>query len=930
VPIRNGDATNASDGGSTNASNKDFASIGSGGRIRSNGLVDINPEDIESLTVLKGAAATALYGSEAANGAIIITSKKAKSRGVTIDVNATVQANMVAYVPPIQSKYGPGETMSNWGADQSRNNGFKSDVVTGYLVPDYNSRFTWGPAYDGRDVLYIDGKTRPYSPYSNEPWKELFRTGSDQIYNIAINHGSENSSTRFSYTSVKEVPNALSGDYQKHNFNLVGSLKFNDNLSVDYTGNYVLQHFVNRSTASLGIYGSWSDSFGSFLDIPMMKQIYKTPMGYRNTSSGSIYEPGTYTSIDAVNGDQFVNGVRNMLWSVFENGSDELEQRFISSVAPTWKITNFLTAKARLATDYTTSAQESRNHSEYPASAYPSNTSVSGGYSTMSKSYQINYGDVMIMFDKDITSKINLNANLGWQGRTEKLNAISIGTNGGLAIDNVFQITNGKNGTISPDGNTNRKMELLKTAWVGTLGASYGDFVFVDFTGRQEKSSTLPKGKRDYFYPSASGSFLYTTAFSLPKWYDYGKIRLSYGIVGNAPGAYAASMAYNATADPSGIIYNQLPSALGNVNLKPETTKEVEVGLENKFFGNRAGFEVSYYERRISDMLFEVPLAPTSGHSSVWTNAGLMTNKGLEATVYGTPVETKNFSWNLRLNLGFNTNHIEELTSGVPYIQNSGLEGQIGFVRSYAGSAMGDYVSSNYKVVDDASSPYFGQRIVNADGNYVMNSELETIGNAMPKVVGGLGTTLTYKNFQLDIMTDFRYGGHVFNRMYYLSMDTGVAADTENREGEGFYNYTNNEGYTAKNGIILDGVVDDGSGGWKANETVIPYDSYTMSAFGIANYGAANQTAANALFKNNWWKLRELALSYNLPKSVISHLGMKNLQLSVFGRNLFYIYKAIPNYDPETSNGTDWNSQLVIGASAAPTRTIGVTLRATF
>jgi outer membrane receptor protein involved in Fe transport len=701
---------------------------------------------------------------------------------------------------------------------------------------------------------------------------------------------------------------------------------------MDYTGNYIVQHFVNRSAASLGVYGSWSDAFGSFLDIPMMKQIYKTPLGYYNSAKGSIYEPGVYTPIDAVRGDQFINGVRNMLWGIYENGADELEQRFISSIAPTWKITDFLSAKARIATDYTTSAQEERNHSQYPASAYPSDDSVSGGYTTMSKSHQTNYGDIMVMFDKNITDKINLNANLGWQGRTEKLNAVFIGTSGGLAIDNVFQITNGKKGTITPDGNTNRKMELLKTAYVGTLGASYGDFVFVDLTGRQEKSSTLPKGNRDYFYPSASGSFLYTTAFrdNLPGWYDFGKLRLSYGIVGNAPEAYAASMAYDAKADPSGLIYNQIPSALGNINLKPETTKEFEIGLENKFFGNRAGFEVSYYERRISDMLFQVPLAPTSGHSSVWTNAGLMTNKGFEATVYGTPVETKDFSWSLRLNLGFNKNHIEELTTGVPFIQNSGLEGSIGYVRSYVGSAMGDYVSSRYKVVTDESSQYFGRRVVNEDGSYVMNSELEVIGNAMPKVVGGLGTTLTYKSFQLDIMTDFRYGGYVFNRMYYLTMDTGVNADTENREGDGFFNYTNKEGYTAKNGIILDGVVDNGAGGWKENETIIPYDSYISSAYGIGNYGTPNQTAANALFKNNWWKLRELALSYNLPKSLISQLAISNLQLSVFGRNLLYLYKAIPDYDPETSNGTDWNSQLVIGASAAPTRTVGFTLRATF
>jgi TonB-linked SusC/RagA family outer membrane protein len=940
VPIRNGNATNGSNGEGSNISDRDFASIGSGGRIRSNGIVDINPEDIESLTILKGAAATALYGSEAANGAIIISSKKASAKGVTVDVNATFQVNSIANVPATQGKYGPGELFGNWDGTINAE-GFKTDAVTGQIYPNYSSRFSWGPAYDGRDVLYIDGKTRKYSPSSTEPWKDLFRTGSNQIYNVAINQGGESSNTRFSYTYADEVPNALSGSYNKHNFNLIGAVKFNDRLSVDYTGNYIIQNFKNRSQASMGVYGSWADAFGSFVDIPLMKTLYKTADGYRNAKPDGVeWTPQEYQTIDAVNGGQFVNGVRKLMWDINENQSEEVERRLISSVSPTWKVTDWFTVKARMATDYTTSEQVERNRSEYPATARPNpNDNVSGGYTTMQKSYLINYGDVMLIFNKKFSEKFNLNANLGWQGRTEKMNATFVGTNGGLAIDNVFQLTNGKRGTISPDGNTNRKMELLKTAFVGTVGVSYGDFIFLDVTGRQEKSSTLPSGNRDYFYPSASASFLYTEAFGLPSWYDFGKVRLSYGIVGNAPEPYAASMAYVAKSDPGGFIYNQIPGNLGNKDLKPETTKEFEIGIESKFFKNRLGFELSYYSRKITDMLFQVPLAPSSGSSDVWTNSGTMTNAGVEATIYVTPVQTRSFSWDLRANLGFNKNTIDELASGVPYIQHGGLEGSIGYTRSYVGGSMGDYVSSKYILVQnsdpgapyyDASGQYVGQRVVNTDGNYLMNSVLESVGNAMQKVVGGLGTTLAYKNLALDIMTDFRFGGYVFNRMYYLTMNTGISTDTENREGEGFLNYSTDDGRSKQNGIILDGVVADGNGGFTKNQEVVPYDSYIMSSFGIGNPGAVNQTAANALFKNNWWKVREMALSYTFPKSVIPENVFRNLTLSVFGRNLFYLYKSIPNYDPETSNGTDWKSQLVIGASASPTRTFGISLRASF
>jgi TonB-linked SusC/RagA family outer membrane protein len=938
VPIRNGNATNSSSSDGSNLSDRDFASIGSGGRIRSNGIVDINPEDIESLTILKGAAATALYGSEAANGAIIITSKKAGAKGVTVDVNATFQVNTIAYVPRTQDKYGPGETFNNWGINFD--DGFRTDATTGYSYPNYSSRFSWGPAYDGREVLYIDGKTRPYSPTAAEPWKDLFRTGSSQIYNVAVNQGGDNSNTRFSYTFADEVPNALSGTYSKHNFNLVGSVKLADKLTVDYTGNYIIQNFGNRAQASMGVYGSWADAFGSFVDIPLLKTMYKTADGYRNGKPDGVeWTPPEYATIDAVSGGQFVNGVRKLMWDMYGHESTEVEQRLIASVSPSFKFTNWLTVKARMATDYTTTAQEERNYSEYPATARPNpNDNVSGSYGTLEKTYQINYGDIMLIFDKKLSDKVNLNANLGWQGRTEKMNAISIGTNGGLAIDNVFQITNGKRGTLNPDGNTNRKMEVLKTAFVGMVGVSYGGFLFLDVTGRQEKSSTLPRGNRDYFYPSASGSFVFSEAFEKPSWYEFGKFRLSYGIVGNAPEAYAASMAYIAKADAGGFVYNQIPNNLGNSDLKPETTKEFEIGLESKFFKNRLGMEVSYYSRTISDMLFQVPLAPSSGSNDVWTNSGTMTNSGVEATLYGTPYQTKDFSWELRANLGYNENIIDELASGVMYIQHGSLEGSIGNTRSYAGGTMGDYVSSKPILVQntdpdapyyDASGQYVGRQVVNAEGNYLMGSELEKIGNAMPKLVGGLGTTINYKNFAFDIMSDFRFGGDVFNRMYYLTMNTGISTDTENREGDGFITYTSDRGTTKQNGIILDGVVSDGNGGFTENEEVIAYDSYIMSAFGIGNPGALNQTAANALFKNNWWKVREMALSYTFKKATFGNV-FRNLTLTVFGRNLFYLHKSIPNYDPETSTGTDWKSQLVIGSSAAPNRTFGASLRASF
>jgi TonB-linked SusC/RagA family outer membrane protein len=915
VPIRNGN---------TGDTSKDFGSIGnSSSRVRANGLVDINPEDIESLSILKGAAATALYGSEAANGAIVITSKKAKSKGVTVDVNATLQANMVAYVPKIQTLYGPGSNTGQMTDVQKENDRFTTYTFNGktYIGPDYNSTASWGPKFDGSQVLYWDGNVRAYSPISSDPWKELFQNGYDQIYNVAINQGSDNATTRFSYTYLNEVPNIQTGTYNKHNINLVGNLKFNEHFSIDYTGNFISQKFHNRAMNSINLYSSWSNMFQAFMDIPLMKQWYETSLGYKNNDRGVGLTPNEAFKIPA---EGQVNGVRNLLWDIYHHNTDENHYRFLGSFSPVYKITNYLSARGRLSIDYTTEKHENKFDSEFPASA--SQTESSGEYSTVSKMYSIIYGDALLMFDKKFfDNKFGVTANAGWQGRAEKMNTMLIGTNGGLRVENVFLLSNSYR-TIETNDDRERKMELLKTAWLGTLGFSYGDFLFLEGTGRAETSSTLPKNSRSYFYPSGSLSFLYTEALRdyIPSWYQYGKARVSYGIVGNAPSAYTAIVSYNMSSAP-GWTYLQIPDQLGNPALKPETTKEFEVGIESKFFKNRLGFEFSYYNRDITDMLIPLSLAKSSGAGSIWLNAGAMTNRGEEVMLYGTPIETKDFSWELRTNLSWNRNKINKLVEGIEYLQAQSYSGNLGYARSYVGRSMGDFVTYTNKTAPD------GQPIVNANGYYEMNSQPEVVANGMPKMLGGVGTTLNYKDFSLDVMTDFRIGGYVYNECYQYTMTLGIAPETANREGEGFLTYTTPDGkYTAQNGIILDGVVDNGDGTYSKNTKVIAYDDYIYNTY---QWGQGGQPCATILYsvkENTYWKVREMRLSYDLPASVTSKFLCKGLNVSVFGRNLFYLYKTIPNYDPETSNGTSWKEQLLVGGSASPTRTFGISLRATF
>jgi TonB-linked SusC/RagA family outer membrane protein len=929
VPIRSGNDEGDSSTGQ-------FASFRSEGRIRSNGLVDINPEDIETLSILKGAAATALYGSEGANGVVLITSKKTRGKGTTIDVNITFEANTLAYLPKIQTEYGPGLYSTMQNEDELKAGGFRTMTYNGktYTVPYYATNVSFGPRYDGREVLYWDGKTRPYSAISTDPWKELFRTGFDQIYNISINHGGDKSSVRFSYTHLNETPNGLTGSYQKHNFNLVGNVKFNDRISIDYSGNYIVQKIHNRSQRSTGAYDSYSNLFGSFTDIGLMKKMFQTSLGYKNrVASDATFTPNESFAFSPGNPTYWV---RDYLWNAYRKSDDELSQRFIASVAPTVKITDFLTARARVSSDITADKIEYKESTESPLALYD----PSGRYEAIQKQYSIVYGDAMLVFDKKIGDKFNVTVSAGWQARQENMMLLSGRTEGGLTVENTFLFDVSRNTRTVEQ----KRMELLKTAALATVDLSYGDFLFLGLTGRQEKSSTLPEGSRSYFYPSANLSFLYSDAFrdALPSWYDYGKLRFSAGIVGNAPDAYAANIVYDAGSQ--GVYqWSTIPGTLGNEGLKPEKITEFEVGIENKLFKNRLGFEVSLYHRRITDMIIQQPLPVSDGASNMWVNVGEMINKGLEISINATPYETKDWLWDLRTNLAFNVNEVTYLMPGVDYLRNGGNMGNHGgglSVRSYVGRPMGDIYVNKVTRVEDQNSPYYGEKIVLAPGygnepgnGYYMTSTgevaQERVGNINPKLVGGLGTSLSYKRLTFDVMTDFRIGGQVMNNADFYPTCRGLTEKTvqyrDAEHGGMTYDY---EGRKMQNGWIVPGVIyDEKQGGYRPNDVVTSIDSYWYMTNGWGN-SAVGTTYEFAIMENSYWKVREMSLGYDIP---VKGGVFKNLTVSVFGRNLFYLYKTLKDIDPESVNGgTTWGGQAGVGYSSSPTRTFGFSLRASF
>lgn len=913
VPIRNG-----------NANTSDYWADQ---RVNQNGLVDINPEDIESITILKGASASALYGSEAANGVVMITTKSGTGgKGIGVSFSANLSVDKVAYMPEIQTEFGPGYPQVYWGDGyETETGGFYERTVDGESVKSIRrTSYQWGPKYDGSDVYYWDGTYRKYNSMGSNPWKDIFRDGINQTYNLSINSSSKKSNTRFSYTFNKNRPTQYNSDYHKHNFSLNGSIKMNDKLKLDYTANYMRTYVKNRPYRINRLTNNYSGMFGSFEDVGLMREMCVTSLGYRNVVSTSE----SLTPDESYAWQPYAWALHTgYYWNILGTERFEDNNRLIASVTPSWTIINGLVLRGRVSTDFTSEKMENEAHSTTPL-AYGSAT---GSYTLKNKRYEIYYGDLMLMYDKELTDKIGLSAYVGIQGRMEQQFTTSVSTSGGLTVENWFNLEASKNtASCSMD-----EMELLKTAALGSVTLSYDNCLFLEGTVRQEKTSTLANGSNSFFYPSVNASYIFSEAINdRYPWYNYGKVRVSYGIVGNDPGVYAANMAYNQSSI-SGYVYNYVSSPLGNENLKPETKYELEFGLENKFFSNRLGFEISYYRNTVKDQILQTTTPQSAGATSIYMNVGELKNQGLEFSLYGTPYQTKDIRWDLRANISWNRNEVTKLASGLDDLSHSTTDSSVE-LKSVIGKPMGDFYAYRVSRDDD------GNKIVGDDGLYVVDyTERKKVGNAMPKLIGGVGTTFNYKNIFVDALIDYRIGGAVLNLPYQYMMEIGNIKETlPGREGHGGMTYYfEDDDYDAMNtvegaagsgettyhdGIILEGVTEDG----EENTKIIPVGYYNSSSYGWGYSGSI--TYENSIIDNSYVKMRELSVGYNIPKSISTRIGCQKLSVSVYGRNLFYFYKNMPIFDAEATDGTSWISQSSIGGSTATTRTFGVSLRANF
>lgn len=926
VPVRNGEFDNGNYWGDQ--------------RIRSNGLVDFNTEDIESITVLKGASAAALYGSEATNGVIVIKTKSGKGKkGLGIDFNATYSTDKIAYEPRWQTVRGAGLSASaqivasnNLDDDE---NGFGVQQWQGQTYRRLvSASINFGPKFDGQPILAWDQQVRPYS-YQKGGYANLFQQAHNSQVNLALTNNTDKTTTRFSYTFQHTEGLSVGSKNDKHNFSLNNTFYLGKNVSTNIIINYMNWHIHNRPYQIDRLINNFTGMFPAFDNGDWYKAKYKTSLGYkavRGAGTASL-TPDENLSFPNYRGD-----LLDYMWNVMENNTDEYENRLNAVFKVGWDITKNLNLQVRGSTDYTDTRTVNKSTSDKPLLF-----GASGAYGVNTYNYGIVYGDVMLNYKQKLTQDVELTAMAGYNARYEKQLLTSVSSKDGLSIENKFDLSASY---AAPYYSGSTQTNFLTDGLFGTLNANYRTYLYGEFTLRRDRTSTMFPNNA-FWYPSANVGFVISDAFKMPDVISYLKLRSAWGIVGNYPPMYAANIVYrldNLGDQGYGPVSTSVikTSPFGNNYIKPERKTEIEFGLEGKALKNRLGFDITYFNDRIDDQILNLTIPQSSGAGSIISNVGTLRNTGIEIGLTGTPFRARNFSWDITLNFTKIQNKIEKLASGQNELLHWNADGDAMKSVSQVGQPMGDFYSHPIMTNDK------GEKMVNDDGTWAVDgSKWVKVGNKLPKGYGGFINTFSYKNFQLDLVMDYRFGGYDYLPSLFWLSSRGLTQESltgMDKEHGGMSYYldasNNNVGVATSasagpngekvynDGILLDGVKSDG----KKNDIVIPQAIYYWYEYnwGGPQYGGSNSSLYYMyVLKNSYIKMREISLTYKFGTKIASKLHANNLTFSVFARNPFYLYRTIKDMDSEqATTGSSWNSG---GLGTNPSsRTFGVMLRANF
>jgi TonB-linked SusC/RagA family outer membrane protein len=850
---------------------------GRGGYDFGSAAADINPDDIESITVLKGAAASALYGSQGANGVILITTKKAlRGLGITVNSGFSVGAIDKKTFPKYQKEYGGGyglfyEDPTGQFLYRDIDGDGTEDLVTP-LSEDasYGGRFDpnlmvyqWD-AFDPSSANF--GKQRPWVAAANDP-SEFFKKSFSSNQSVFVDGASDKGTFKLGYTRNDDKGIIPISKISKNLMNLAGTYNLTSKLTAGASISF-------SNIKGKGRYGTGYES--SVNQMMSFRQWWQTNVDIKEQEAAFFRERKNVTWNWSDPGNLTPIYWNNVYFTLNENYPTDERNRYFGNVNLNYKLTDWLNISGRISLDAYDEIQEERIAI---GSVTDGRIDAPSGYTRFNRSVREALYNLLINVDKDLTKDINFKGLLGTALRKEHTATIRSETNGGLIVPKVYSLANSLNTPNAAEEFDGKKE--IQGVFAG-LTFTWRDMITLDGTIRRDASSTLPKGNNVYYYPSGSAGFVFSKLLAGATWLSYGKLRANYAQVGSDAPLFSVHDVYAFVPPFGGNPQSSVVGTKNNPNLVPERTRSYETGLEMAFIKNRVGFDVSYYKAETIDQIIPVVVSTSTGYNSKFLNAGTIENKGLEVSLNGSPVMSKDFSWNININWARNRNKVTKLFEGADNLVLADFQGGIS-LNATLGKAFGTIRGENFVYKD-------GQKLVGANGRYVKSATSnEVIGDPNPDWVGGINNTLRYKNLSLSFLLDMKKGGDVFSLDLYYGMGSGLYPETAglNDLGNPSRNTIANGG-----GVILPGVKDDG----KPNDVRVSNTNYGT----YGGYGSRRMPAANFVYDAGYVKLREVTLSYALPKELMARLKpFKGIDLSLIGRNLWIIDKNLPYADPE-------------------------------
>ena len=876
-----------------------------------NAISDINPEDVETFTVLKGPNAAAIYGSLAQNGAVVITTKKGMATGgrMRTDFTTSYLWERPGRLPDFQNKYGQGA-------------GGAFDYVNGAGAGNCDGcDQSWGPQLDGRTVgcVFIPksdprynaaepntyDQTKPcrqFTAPNGGPWvahpdnvKDFFQTGHTSTSTLAVSGGTERANARMSLgvdNTDGFVPN---NTFRKVNGMLSGSLEVTPRFST----NAVLQYIRNNNTNPAGTgYGN-----------SILEQFYWFGRQV-DTKALRAYSQGA-TENNGPNGREYnwnYNYHNNPFYIQNENQVSANRDRFIVQGSAKYKLTDWLTAAARTGTDIFRFNIDQRFGAAFLNSAYV-NPAYNGGFYLINDYNNQNNTEVTLNANREIGTHLSVLAMLGGNLRREYFNTMTTQTTG-LSVAEIYNVSNA---AIAPTLNQTLTRRNVNSAY-GSAAVTLNGYWTVEGTARNDVSSTLPKGENSYFYPSVATSLILSDLMPAMqnRLMSYLKVRASYARVGNDATPYQLATTFGGNPNKfAGQSQFSLGDQLLEPNLKPEITRSTEYGVEAEFFDGRASLDFSVYNKDTRNQIYLVPVSSTSGYATKLLNAGKMINKGFDGLASVTPIEVNGFSWTTTFNYSRNRNKVAELANGVDRIVlGSGLFGDVR-LEAKKGEPYGSIwgygtVRCDAAAVEDESctTEQIGQKLI-SDGVPVLSDTFVYLGSIQPKWTGGLQNQFKYRNVSLGVLLDMRRGGKIMSYSNYVGEYSGVLKSSlRGREVD-----WDNPGFVAK-GIDIDTA--------EPNEVNLTSEQYFQSLF----YNVGEYT-----YDASYTKLREIRVGFDFPQRWSQMMRTESVSLAFIGRNLA-IWTDVPNIDPEFAYSSG-NFQGIEYAFPGNTKSFGVNVRIT-